>query len=205
MRPLVVGITGGLGAGKSALCRMLAERGFPVIDADRVARQVTAPGSPVLEELERAFGPGLVLADGHLDRAALASRALADPDGQARLNMLLHPLIRQRLADEVERLGGDGAEAVIIEAALLLESGNRAYYDLVVVVVADDTEKVRRAVARGMEAAEARRRLALLWPDPEKRSAAHRVVHNNGSLADLEAEADLLTDEIREAAARRHR
>jgi dephospho-CoA kinase len=198
-------VTGGLGAGKSTLCRLLAARGLPVIDADQVAREVVGPGSPVLAALARAFGDDIVLPDGGLDRPRLAARALAEPALQARLNAILHPPIRERLAARVAELGRAGAAAVVIEAALILEGGHRAFYDLVVVVVAADDEKVRRAEARGMAGPEARRRLALLWPDAEKAAAADRVVRNDGTLAELELAADRLARDIREAAARRSR
>ncbi len=199
-RPLVVGVTGGLGAGKSTLCRLLAERGLHVIDADRVARTATAPGSQALAEIEAAFGPGLVDAAGRLDRAALAARALRDPAGQARLHAILHPRIRSELGREVERLGHAGVEAVVIEATVILESGHRDFYDLLVVITAPDDEKVRRAVARGMTAAEAWERLALQWSDAEKAALADLVVTNDGSLDSLAIEADRLAAEIRRAA-----
>ncbi len=171
-RPFVVGVTGGLGAGKSALCRFLRQLGLPVLDADQVARAVTAPASPALAELTAAFGPGLITAAGELDRAALAARALADPDGQRRLHAILHPPIRAALAREVAALGGAGERAVVIEAAVLLEGGGHEFYDWVVVVVAPEAMKVARAVERGMEAAEARRRLGLQWSDERKAAAA---------------------------------
>jgi len=199
-RPLTVGVTGGLGSGKSTLCRLLAERGLKVIDADQVAREVTAPGSPSLGELARAFGGDILDAAGRLDRALLAARALADPEGQARLHAILHPPIRERLKAEVERMGWEGAPAVVIEAALALEGGQRSFYDLLVVVVAPDAEKVRRAVARGMSAEEAERRLSLLWSDAEKMARADRVIRNDGSLAALAAAADELARDIRAAA-----
>ncbi len=201
-RPLVVGVTGGLGAGKSTLCRLLAARGIHVIDADQVARAVTAPGSPALSEIEAAFGPGLIDAAGRLDRAALAARALAAPEGQAKLNAILHPRIRAELASEVERLQEAGTEAVVIEATLILESGHRDFYDLLVVVVAANEEKVRRAVARGMDADEARRRLDLQWGDEVKSRAADHIVINDGSLEALAAAADGLARKIRSEAAR---
>lgn len=199
-RPFVVGVTGGLGAGKSTLCRLLAARGLEVVDADQVARQVTAPGSPALAEIERAFGPGLVDARGRLDRPALAARALGDPAGQARLHALLHPRIRAELAREVERRGRAGAEAVVIEATMILEGGHREFYDWLVVVVAAPEEKVRRAVARGMDPTEAERRLALQWSDEEKAAAADRVIVNDGSLDLLAAQAAELAEDIRTAA-----
>jgi dephospho-CoA kinase len=200
-RPLTVAVTGGLGSGKSTLCRLLAERGLKVIDADQVARDVVAPGSPWLDELARSFGSEILDADGRLDRAALAARALADPAGQARLHAILHPPIREKLQAEVERLGEEGTPAVVIEAALALEGGQASFYDLVVVVVAPDAEKIRRAVARGMSAEEAERRLRLLWPDAEKMARADRVIHNDGSLPALAAAADELARDIRAAAA----
>jgi dephospho-CoA kinase len=199
-RLLVVGVTGGLGAGKSTLCRLLAERGLEVIDADQVARQVTAAGSPALAEIERAFGSGLVDGEGRLDRPALAARALGDPAGQARLHAILHPPIRAELAREVERRGRAGAEAVVIEASMILEGGHREFYDFLVVVVATVEEKVRRAAARGMDPAEARRRLALQWSDEEKGAAADRVIVNDGSLDSLAAQAAELAQDIRTAA-----
>jgi dephospho-CoA kinase len=201
MRPFTVGVTGGLGSGKSTLCALLAERGFKVIDADQVAREVTAPGSPWLAELARAFGPDMIDAEGRLDRAALAARALADPAGQARLHAILHPPIRDRIESQVEALGRAGEPAVIIEAALALEGGQSSFYDLLVVVVAPDAEKIRRVVARGMTRDEAERRLRLLWSDEEKMARAHRVVMNDGSLSALAAEADHLAHEIESAAA----
>lgn len=201
-RPLVVGVTGGLAAGKSTLCQLLAAHGFPVIDADQVAREVTEPGSPHLAELTRAFGPEILTPGGRLDRQALAERALADAQGQARLNAILHPPIREKLEAEVARLGREGAPVVIIEATLALEAGHRSSYDLLVVVVAADEDKVKRAVGRGMSREEARRRLALLWPDAEKVAQADRVVRNDGTLAALAAVADELARAIRAAADR---
>jgi dephospho-CoA kinase len=202
-RPFVVGVTGGLGAGKSALCGFLRRLGLPVIDADQVARTVTAPGSPALAELTEAFGPGLITPEGRLDRAALAARALGDLGGQSRLHAILHPPIRAALAREVAALGRAGKRAVVIEAAVLLEGGGHEFYDWIVVVVAPEAVKVARAVERGMPAEEARRRLDLQWPDERKATAAHRVIANDGTLADLAAAAERLAGEIHAEAARR--
>ena len=202
-RPFVVGLTGGLGAGKSTLGRLLAARGLEVIDADQVARAVTAPGSPALAAIEQAFGPGLVDGEGRLDRAALAARALADTEGQQRLQAILHPPIRAALAREVEARGRAGVEAVVIEATMILESGHRAFYDFLVVVIAAPEERVRRAAARGMDPAAARRRLALQWTDEEKAAAADRVIVNDGSLDALAARADELVAAILAAARNR--
>lgn len=202
-RPLLIGVTGGLGSGKSTLCRLLAERGLPVIDADQVARAVSAPGSPALAALVAEFGPGILDPQGALDRAALAARGLADPKSQARLHQILHPPIRAAVAAEAERLGRAGHPAVVVEAALILEGGEPEFYDLLVVVVAPDAMKIARAEARGMPAAEARRRLALQWPDERKAAAAHQVIRNDGTLAELASAAERLTALIRARAARR--
>ena len=202
-RPLLVGVTGGLGSGKSTLCRFLAERGLPVIDADQVARAVSAPGSPGLAALAAEFGPGILDPQGALDRAALAACALGDPASQARLHAILHPRIRAAVAAEAERLGRAGHPAVVIEAAVILEGGEPEFYDLLVVVTAPDPIKIARAEARGMAAAEARRRLALQWPDERKAAAAHLVIANDGTLPDLEAAAERLAAVIRARTARR--
>ncbi len=198
----MVGVTGGLGAGKSTLCRLLADRGLAVIDADQVARAVVAPGSPALAELVQVFGREVLDARGALDRAALAARALANPTDQSRLHRILHPPIRAALAAEVARLGRAGEAAVVIEAALILEGGEPEFYDLLVVVTAPDPTKVERAAARGMAVAEARRRLALQWSDERKARAAHQVIANDGTLADLAAAADRLAAVIRATARR---
>jgi dephospho-CoA kinase len=139
-------------------------------------------------------------AEGRLDRAALAARALSGPEGQKKLEAILHPLIRAELAREVEARGRAGARAVVIEAAMILESGHRGFYDLLVVVVASPEERVRRAAERGMDPEEARRRLALQWSDEEKAAAADLVIVNDGSLDTLAARADELAERIRTAA-----
>jgi dephospho-CoA kinase len=179
---------------------LLAERGFAVIDADQVARAVVAPGSPALAALVQVYGQEILDPRGALDRAALAARALGDRAGQARLHELLHPPIRAALAAEIGRLGAAGEEAVVIEAAMILEGGEPEFYDVLVVVTAADGTKVERASARGMAAAEARRRLALQWSDERKAAAAHQVIANDGTLAELEAAADRLAAWIRSAA-----
>lgn len=202
--PFRVGITGSLGSGKSALCGLLAARGFAVIDADLTSRAVTAPGSSALVELRAAFGDDIVTADGELDRAVLARRAFIDPSTRDRLQAILHPRIRAALAAAIGDLGRTGHEVVLVEAAMILEGGHRDSYDMLVVVTASEAAKLERAVSRGMDEAEAARRLALQWTDERKARAADWTVDNSGDLDDLAAAADRLAAGIRDAV-ERHR
>jgi dephospho-CoA kinase len=201
----VVGVTGSLGSGKSTLCRLLAGAGLAVIDADRVSRRVTAPATAATAELADAFGADLLDGGGRLDRRRLAARAFVDEASRDRLHALLHPHIRRALRAEVEALGAAGREVAIIEAAMILESGHRAFYDMLVVVTASERRKLERVIGRGMSEADARRRLALQWPDDRKAAAADWVVPNDGDLPALEAAAEKLVAEIRRRAAGRTR
>ncbi len=194
--PYIVGVTGSLGAGKSALCRLLAERGLAVLDADQTSREVTAPGEAVLAELKREFGADILDRSGRLDRARLAVRALADPAARDRLQAILHPPIRRALAGAVRELGAAGQRIVVIEAAMILEGGQRDFYDLLVVVTAPTALKLARAAGRGMPVAEAERRLALQWSDERKATVADWVVHNDADLAALGVAATKLVTEL---------
>ena len=194
--PFKVGVTGSLGAGKSTLCRLLAAQGLAIIDADAVSRQVTAPGAPVLEQLVEAFGADIIDEQGGLDRARLAARALTDLAGRDRLQALLHPPIRQALAEAVRALGDGGHRVVVIEASMILEGGHQAFYDMLVVVTAPTELKLERAAGRGMATDEARRRLDLQWPDGRKTARADWVVENSGDRVALSSAAAELAAEI---------
>jgi dephospho-CoA kinase len=183
--PVRIGLTGGIGSGKTLVAQLFKEFGAAIVDADTIAREVVTPGGPAYEGIVAAFGPAVVHADGTLDRKALGDRVFADAAARRRLNALTHPHIRRRMAEEASRLGGmPGIEVILLDIPLLLETtdGRDLGLDGIVVVNADDDVRVGRLVARdGFSEAEARRRLAAQMPLREKVARADWVIDNNGS------------------------
>lgn len=183
--PLRVGLTGGIASGKSLVAGMLRDLGAAVVDADRIAREVVAPGGPAYDGVVNAFGPEVVRADGTLDRKALAARVFADPESRRRLNALTHPHIRRRMVEEADRLSSAPETRVILfDIPLLLETtdGRDLGLDGIIVVYADDEVRVRRLMARdGLSEAEARRRLAVQMPLRDKVARADWVIDNGGT------------------------
>ncbi|MBC7375450.1 MAG: dephospho-CoA kinase, partial [Frankiales bacterium] len=155
-----VGLTGGIGSGKSAVSRLLATRGAVVVDADVVAREVVEPGSPGLQRLEQEFGPQVLQPDGSLDRQGLGRVVFADPQALARLNAITHPLIAVRTRELFTAAEAGGTAVLVHDGALLVESGLAAAYDEVVVVAATPMTQLDRLVRlRGMPEADARARI----------------------------------------------
>jgi dephospho-CoA kinase len=184
-----VGLTGGIGAGKSEVARRFAELGALVVDSDALAREVVAPGTPGLAAVVDAFGPGVRAADGSLDRAALARLVFADDEARERLNGIVHPLVRRRAAELVA--AAPPGTVVVHDVPLLVETGQAGRFDLVVVVEAPAEERVRRLRRdRRMAEEEARARMAAQAGDAERRAAADVVLANDGDLAALRAEVD---------------
>lgn len=183
-----IGLTGGIGSGKSTVAHLFADRGAFVVDADRIAREVVAPGTPGLAEVVATFGPGVLSAEGSLDRAALASIVFADPAARQRLNEITHPRIAARTAEIMAALPADAI--VIHDVPLLVESGLAGAYDLVVVVDAPDETRVARLVGRGMDEEDARARIASQSSREERLAAADIVIDNSGSLAELTEQID---------------
>jgi dephospho-CoA kinase len=193
---LRVGLTGGIGSGKSTVAVRLVERGAVLIDSDVIAREVVAPGTDGLAEVVAAFGADILDADGALDRPALAAVVFGDPDARQRLNAVVHPRVRQR-SDEL--LAAAGADAVVVQdVPLLVESGMAAGFPLVVIVHADAEERVRRLVGqRGMPEADARARIAAQADDDARRAVADVWLDNSGGPQDLAATVDALwTDRL---------
>lgn len=184
-----VGLSGGVGSGKSTVARLLAERGAIVIDADAVAREVVASGTPGLAAVVERFGPG-VLRDGHLDRAALAAIVFRDVTARRDLEAITHPLIRAR----VEQLAAAAPpDAVVVnDTPLLVEVGDRAGLDLVVIVLAAEATRVARLAGRGMAGADARARIAAQASDEQRRAFADVLIDNDGTMAELTAQVDAL-------------
>ncbi|MCX5413270.1 dephospho-CoA kinase [Streptomyces sp. NBC_00059] len=197
---LKVGLTGGIGAGKSEVSRLLARYGAVLIDADRIAREVVEPGTPGLTAVVEAFGPGILNTDGSLDRSALGTIVFADPERLATLNGIVHPLVGARSA-ELERAAGPGA-VVVHDVPLLTENGLAPLYDLVVVVdAAPETQLDRLLGLRGMTESDARARMAVQATREERLAVADLVVDNDGPLENLEPQVQKLWSELTARAA----
>ena len=200
---LKVGLTGGIGAGKSEVSRLLAARGAVIVDADRIAREVVAPGTPGLDAVVAEFGPEVLTGDGSLDRPRLASVVFNDPDRLKALNAIVHPLVGARSAELEEEAGQDAI--VVHDVPLLTENGLAPLYEVVVVVDATEATQLDRLVRlRGMGEADARARMAAQASREERRAVADLVIDNDGPLEVLEPRIDELWAELRrrEAAAR---
>ena len=179
---LRVGLTGGIGSGKSTVARLLAEHGAYVVDSDVLAREVVAPGTPGLAAVVEEFGPG-VLDGAELDRAALAAIVFGDDEARARLNAIVHPLVGAAAA---ERYAAAPEGAVVVhDVPLLVEAGMVPLFDVVVVVDADEETRVRRLVERGLPEEDARARIAAQASRETRNAAAHHVVTNDGTVDDL--------------------
>ncbi|WP_181319459.1 dephospho-CoA kinase [Rhodococcus sp. OK519] len=177
---LRVGLTGGIGAGKSTVSKVLAELGAVIVDADLIAREVVEPGTPGLAALVDAFGLGILHDDGSLNRPALAEEAFGSDDSRLLLNSILHPRIGARTAELVDGAPADGI--VVQDIPLLVEGRMGAAFNLVVVVYVDQEERVRRLVElRGMPEADARARIAAQASDEQRRAAADVLLDNSGA------------------------
>jgi dephospho-CoA kinase len=187
---VVVGLTGGIGSGKSTVAAMLAERGAVVVDADRLAREAVAPGTPALRAVVDRFGPAVVAGDGSLDRQALAGVVFDDAGALADLNAIVHPPVRAAIAERLAELAATDA-VVVLEIPLLVESGRSYGESAILVVDCPEEVAVRRLVEdRGMDEADARRRMAAQVPRAQRLAAADVVIDNAGSLDDLRRQVE---------------
>ncbi|AIG64218.1 dephospho-CoA kinase [Corynebacterium atypicum] len=194
---LTIGLTGGIGSGKSTVARLLAEHGWKVVDADQIAREVVEPDRPALAELAEEFGADIIDAAGGLDRAELARRAFSSAARTDRLNAITHPYIRAETKRQFAAAEKAGEKAVIYDMPLLVELGLNASMDLVVVVDVAADERVRRLVAaRGMDEDDARARIAAQLRDDEWLAAADVVLDNNGSPEELASQVQRLESRI---------
>ena len=198
----VVGLTGGIGSGKSTVARLLADHGAIVVDADKVAREVVEPGQPALQEIRERFGREVIDPQGRLDRAALAAIVFGDDDARRDLEGITHPRIgdrvAQRIADAQAAEDADGRERlVVVDHPLLVESGAAAGYETVIVVEAPVEVRVGRLVeARGMDEADVRARVKAQADDATRRAAATHLVDNAGDLDALQAQVDAILADL---------
>ncbi|MEU3142865.1 MULTISPECIES: dephospho-CoA kinase [unclassified Streptomyces] len=200
---LTVGLTGGIGAGKSEVSRLLVERGAVLIDADRIAREVVAPGTPGLTAVVAAFGEEILTGDGSLDRPRLGAIVFTDAEKLALLNSIVHPLVGAR-SRELEEAAAEDA-VVVHDVPLLTENGLAPRYDLVIVVDASPGTQLDRLVGRrGMSEQDARARMAAQATREQRREIADIVIDNDVPLDELERRVeDVWAELVRRAADRR--
>ena len=198
---LKIGLTGGIGSGKSEVSKRLAARGAVVIDADRMAREVVEPGTPGLARVVAAFGDGVLRPDGSLDREKLGGIVFADPDRLATLNAIVHPLVGERVAALQSQAPDDAI--VVYDVPLLAENKLAPMYDVVIVVdTPDDVRIARLAEHRGMPEHDARARIAAQAGREERLAIADIVIPNDGSLDELEARVTDVWAELRNRSSR---
>jgi dephospho-CoA kinase len=186
---VVVGLTGGIGSGKSTVGALFGERGAVVIDADRLARDVVAPGTPGLAEVVAEFGPGVLTEDGAMDRQAVARLVFGDEGARRRLEGIIHP----RVFEEIRRLEAEAPDGAVVvhDIPLLAESGRAGSFDAVIVVdVAPETQLHRMVEDRGSSRAEGESRMAAQSSREDRLAIATYVVDNSGSLEELRARVE---------------
>jgi len=188
----VLGLTGGIGSGKSMVAQIFARLGAVVIDADQLAREVVEPGQPALQEIATAFGRDVLLSDGRLDRSKLAGIIFADPAERARLDAITHPRIRARMDQEIKaRRSGPGV--LIVDIPLLYENARTHSVERVIVVWVDPQTQLRRIRRRdGLSAEAARQRIAAQMPLDAKRARADHVIDNSGSREDTRRQVEAI-------------
>lgn len=199
---LLVGLTGGIATGKSTVAAMFAARGAAVVDADRIAHALQAPGQPCHRAIVEAFGPEILDGAGRIDRRRLGARVFADAAARQRLETIMHPAIRQACEREIRAAEASGRRLCIVDAALILEAGRRERFDRIVVVSAPEEVQVDRLVrTRGLSPAEARERLASQWTTSAKAALADFVIENGGDLASTEGQVARVHAALEAAAA----
>jgi dephospho-CoA kinase len=178
-----IGLTGGIGAGKSTVAATFSECGGIVVDGDVIAREVVEPGTEGLSQLVEAFGDDILLPDGALNRPALAAKAFVDDEQRTKLNQIVHPLVGKRRQEIIDAVHDD---AVVVEdIPLLVETGMAPMFPLVVVVTADSETRVERLIKRGMDEADARARIKAQAPEEQRRAIADVLLDNSGSQGEL--------------------
>jgi dephospho-CoA kinase len=193
---LLVGLTGGIGSGKSTVARLLERRGAVVIDADQLARDAVAKGTPGFDRVVATFGKDVVTPDGDLDRSALAARIFSDPLQKAALEAIVHPEVARRFSDQVDTFRGTD-RIVVYVTPLLVELGLAPAFDVVVVIMASPHLRVSRVASdRGLSPDEVRGRLAVQATDEQRAEVAGVLIDNDGSLTDLEPQVDRLWDDL---------
>ena len=192
----IIGLTGGIGSGKTTVAERLRQKGAFVVDADKVAREVVEPGQPALAELAEAFD-GVITAEGVLDRAELARQAFATPEVTQQLNNITHPRIRERTDELFATAREEGREVVVYDMPLLIENGETETVDTVLVVDTPDETRVSRLVdSRGLDEDDARRRIAAQIDRDTRLAAADVVLDNSGDVEALIDQVDRFWEQV---------
>lgn len=203
MKSLTIGLTGGIGSGKSTASKILAELGAPVIDADKVGHAIYAPGGPAYQDLIDAFGEGILAPDRAIDRRKLGPIVFADPAALKRLNSIVHPKMFARMGEMVAEMRREGErKPIVVEAAILIEANWQPLFDEIWLVVAARERVIERVERdRGMKPEQTEARIRAQLSDEERRKYASVVIVNDGTIDDLRATVTRLwNDALRRAA-----
>ncbi len=190
---LAIGLTGGIGTGKSEVSRVLRELGATVIDADRVGHEAYRPHSPIWREVVAAFGEGILQSTGEIDRKRLGAIVFSNPDARARLNAIMHPRMAESIRQDIKELQKRGIEVVVVEAALLIEAGWDSLVDEIWVTYSPEEVVVERLRSRNnLSEEEIKSRIRSQLPLEERARRAHVLVNNSGSIDKLREEVESL-------------
>lgn len=194
---IVIGLTGGVGMGKSTTAKFFAARGLPVIDTDELARDLVEPGQPALAEIREVFGKSVTDASGQLRRDVVAKAVFGDASKRQQLEAILHPRIREGWLAQVEKRRSEGKAGAVVVIPLLFETDAAKQFTHIVCVACSAATQRRRLAQRGWSDAQIDQRIASQWPIDKKISAAHFVVWSEGSMEAHEAQADLVLKRLK--------
>jgi dephospho-CoA kinase len=195
----VIGLTGGIGSGKSTVSHLLQQLGACLVDADAIVHELQAAGSPMLEKIVEAFGPGVLTRSGELDREALGSLVFSDAEARQRLNAIVHPAVGVEMVRRIEAARTAGAPLVVVDVPLLLETGRSDRFEAVVVVYCRESQQIERQQARdGSSREEAEQRVRAQLSIEEKRRLADHVIDNSGSMEETDRQVRALYEALTE-------
>jgi len=190
---LIIGLTGSIASGKSTVADMLKKKGYPVVDADEIARLVVEPGSEVMQEIESQFGRSVIHSDGKLNRERMGELVFGNEEARKKLNGIIHPAIRKEMHRQKDVWLEKGASTVILDIPLLFESKLQSHVDKILVVsVTPEIQKARLMERNSLSEKEAEARIRSQLPIAQKEQGADAVVHNNGSMEETEKQLDVV-------------
>lgn len=191
----LIGLTGGIGSGKSTIARRLADHGAIIIDADKVAREVVEPGTPVLAHIVAEFGTDILQADGSLNRGALGEHVFNNAEALATLNSIVHPAVKERTAHLISQ--APSGSVVVYDVPLLVETKNEYQFDAIVVASAPESVRIERLMEhRGMLESEAAARIESQAPEEERLKLANHVIDTSGDISHTYSQVDALWEEL---------